>query len=445
MPSAVPDARARARRATFLSLAPALVGLALSPLLAAQEAESGASEASRPLQQAKSLQQVVDDYLMLTYDDEAEDALDVLLQRPDAQVEGLRAAVQHAPAFEAGVHEHRYPFQNRDYRIRVHVPEGHAKGEAPRPLLFCVGRGQTGSAIKIRGVVYAYIIHYVQGTHVRQFSDEARDLVLRAAHFVAHRYNADRIWLSGYSWGAHASFDTALHRPGFLRGIAPTGGGPRRVHFRLIPNLRGLTILSYCGVRDDPELVWTLREFDRRRKRDKLDFRLFLDPDQGHNTPLAGYARVPDWIAAEKLHARPTKGIFYADGNAVESPLLRCVVADAKKVKQPAKISVSARAKPDQVRRAWIRALDKRVATARWQIRSGKNETRIEVKPAHIDTLHIHLRASHALPASRVVLRCGKKTLLDGEFRVDARAMLEEARRTLQRRDPILRRFRVTL
>jgi hypothetical protein len=103
------------------------------------------------------------------------------------------------------------------------------------------------------------------------------------------------------------------------------GGGPRRTWFRLLAQLASTRVRAFCGAKDDPELVWNLREVEHLVPKLKLDFALTLDPEAGHALPLKGIdgvaAVVRDTTALDPPVARA--GTLLADAINVESPILR--------------------------------------------------------------------------------------------------------------------------
>lgn len=389
--------------------------------------------------QQPTLREAVESYLATTEDAFAAAALPSLLQRADATAPALLEVLTKPPAMTPGEVRFSVPHFGQQLVATMRIPEGHKPDAKPLPVLFDVSRGTTSLWLKLDGI----ILVYVAGFTPPQFSDEGRDAFLKVARTAAFLGNGDRLWLSGYSWAAHASYDTALHRPGFLRGLAPTGGGPRRVHFRLLRNLASTRVLAYCGEQDDRELVWNLRELELLRKGNGLDYTLHLDPTQAHNAPVAGYTDVPAAIRAAERGARPTRGVLYADGPEVESPLLRCVRVEAKRVAVPRQIPVLASDSLDQQRRKTIRAMQKAVATVGWKIERQGTSTKVTVEPRGVPLLHVLLRRSDvSLPGTLEVKR-GSTRVFRGAVAIDRAVLLREARRTRERRDPVIQMVEV--
>lgn len=388
-------------------------------------------------QDAESLGAAVEAYFAEADDGAAEQRLVALLARDDAKPETLLSLVRTPPPVPPGETRFVVPHHGLALVCTLRVPPGHDRTKAPLPVLCDISRGTTPYMIDCSTL----IVTYVEGYTPPQFSDEARDAFPKVARQAAFLANGKDLWLSGYSWAAHACYDSALHRPGILRGIAPSGGGPRRVHFRSIANLQGLRILAYCGAQDDPELVWNLRELDRRKQQEHLDYTLTLDPAEGHNYPIADFANIASRILATKPIEPADEGTLIVDSDHVENPRVRCVLVDPKRVTVPERIPVRASLDPDGKRRATIAAMDSKVATVPWSIDHTGNAFQIVVQPNHVKTLHVFLRADDAALGNPVEIKSFRKTVHKGPATIDARVLLEEARRTRERSNPTIQRF----
>ena len=215
------------------------------------------------LAQDASLIQKVDAYLSEPVDAAATRLLRELLGEVDATGNAVLAAVRARREPIARTMTVTVPHRDQALRARITTPEGHGPESQPLPVVLDVSGGHNAPWL-FRGT--ELITVGVEGYSPPQFSDEGRDGLLKILRTAAHVARGDplRLWMTGFSWAAHAACDTALHRPGFICGIAPLGGGPRRVHFRLLPNLSGSHVFAFCGGKDDAELVWNLRELALR-------------------------------------------------------------------------------------------------------------------------------------------------------------------------------------
>ncbi len=328
--------------------------------------------------------------------------------------------------------------------LEVHyaTPPGHSHQTEALPLVMNISGGVFAQNFNPPS---GYIQVWVPKFNPPEFSDEGRDAFLKVARDACHRLNGDpeRIWLTGFSWAAHAASDTAVHRPGFVRAIAPIGGGPRRTHFRLLKNLSGTLVRFYCGGRDDPELVWNLREMEKRAPGLKVDARLTIDPDQGHTYPLRGSDSIVTDFAAvpanpPALLASRFSTALWADGVAVESPVLRFDKIDESRVKVRPRVPVPATASHDEQRRLTIKAYEKAVVTLRSQasveVKSGA--LRIEVASEGVLEASLFLRAPHVAPGTKLTVVTGARKHFEGEATASAETILREVRRTGERLRP---------
>ncbi|MFO0982860.1 MAG: hypothetical protein U1E76_14205 [Planctomycetota bacterium] len=281
-----------------------------------------------------------------------------------------------------------------------------------------------------------------------EFSDEGRDAFLKVLRSAAHRMHGDpaRLWLIGFAWGGHACFDTALHRPGVLCGIVALCGAPRRVHLRLLDQLRGVTVRALCGAQDDPELVWTLNELKQIAGSRRLTYQLQLDPERGRELALAGADQVAGVIASApplSLGLAPS-GELIADGALVENPLLRIEAIDEARVKIAHEVSVPAGASEDAKRRLIIKSMEKAVVKLRWKIETRGQVRTLMLESDGVKSCSVLVRAPLADQVDQLVVRARNKVCFAGAPLPDVRAVLTEARRTGDRLTPVLRTIAVS-
>jgi dienelactone hydrolase len=421
-------------------LATALLGLGFSASLLAQA----------------GLVEEVETYLRVPGEEAAQQQLESLLaQKPDVlEVLGAVQAVRIEKGTDGkektlfnqdGSITVPFPFGGEQLEYRVWLPEGFRRDGPRYPVVLDIAGGHHFDVLGMKRCVRVGVLRFDS----QEFTDRRRDAYLKGLRSAAHRFHGDpgRMWMLGYSWSAHASWDIAQHRPGVLRGIAGFGGGPRRVYFRLMPNLQGTVLRAFCGAKDDPELVWNLREMERVAKLEKLDYKFVLDPEQGHNMPLQGYETLEGTVmttpALEWPETGKRSGVLLADGNRVESPLLRFDAVMANRVAVPKRIPVSARLSPDGQRRATIAKMAKAVASLRWSWSREDDKTRITIKPRYVRAYSVLLREPYVQVGDRIELRGGSKILYRDKLEPDLRTLLEEARRTGERLRPALRRVSV--
>jgi hypothetical protein len=363
--------------------------------------------------------------------------------RPDATPGNVRAAIAASEGPLAREATMLVPFRDQHLSATVLTPEGHARGGQRLPVVFDISGGEAAPWLKLEGAVVAF----VRGYTPPEFSDEGRDGFLKVLRSAAHHAHGDpdRLWLCGFSWAGHASYDVAIHRPWGVRGIVPMGGGPRRTWFRVLAQLAPVKVASFCGAKDDPELVWNLREVGRLAPKLKLDHALTLDPDQGHSLPLRGIEGVAGLVndTPARQPALPPSGTLLADGALIESPLVRVDAVDERRVAVPARVPVSASLSPDAQRRATIDAMAGKVVKLTWKIDEKKDETVLTLSADGVTAATVFLRDGAFTPGRKVTLRAGGKVAFSDVLAGDPKTMASEARRTGERLRVALRAIAV--
>lgn len=396
-------------------------------LMSAAFVKSPAQESRPPAD--PDLRRAVESYLAERDAKAADGLLDALVQRRDASAGAVAAALSTSDTAVTRERTLLVPAAGDVLACTIRAPEGHASDRPRLPVVLDISGGSASSWMKLDEV----IVVFVPGFTPPEFSDEGRDAFLKVLHATAHQTHGDpdRLWVCGFSWAGHASFDIALHRPGALRGIVPLGGGPRRTWFRLLPQLASVKVAAFCGQTDDAELVWNLREVARLAPKHKLDYTITLDPAKGHSLPLLGMESVPATILATGAHASPaSSGTLLADGPLVESPLLRVDAVDPARVLVPARVPVSASLSGDAQRRATIDAMTAKVAKVTWRIDERKDETLLTLSGDGVTAATVFLREPSFHVGRKVTVRAGSRMAFSGIVAPEPRMMLTEARRT---------------
>lgn len=398
-----------------------------------------------PLAAQTPLTGAVERYLAEVSDETAKTRLEALLARDDALPEALWQAVTTRPATLHGTHRILVPHAGDLLAVEIEAPEQREDGTL-LPVLFAINSSSPPIVDAVRGrVVQASVPGYTP----EQFSDAGRDAhmkLLRAVAFAAGG-DPDALWFTGFSWGGHACWDAALHRPGVVRGFISRGGGPRRTWYRLLPNLADGRALAICGGMDDPELVWNLREVARLAPGLKLDYEYREAAENGHDQPLPGEREAGLALLASgpRPHAAPANGIVLADAAFVEHPLLRIDAVDEAKCAVPDRIGVPGNLSPDAMRRAVIARMSKALVSVGWRIARKSGVATITVTGAGVPRATLFFRAPWFTPGERVVVRARNATLFDGLLEIEPRTLLEEARRTGDRLRPALARIELRL
>lgn len=383
------------------------------------------------------LAEAVEGYLLIADEAEAAGKLDALLAREDATAERLLGIVKTPQRLRPGRSRFRFSHAGRIWDADLNVPPEHRRDRERLPVMMDIARGTIVSLGRLDGIVWVVIPQLKPP----QFSDEGRDAFLKAARLAAFHGHGGPLWLGGYSWAGHATMDTILHRPGFARGGVPSGGGPRRNWFRLRENVGSTRIRAYVGGKEDPELVWNLREFATGRFR-KMDFELTVDPRWGHNPSIAGFERLAEHIVGLPAVPFAERGKLLADGPFVENPLLRILEVQASRVTPPRSVRVTPSMTLDQRRKKVIAQLEKRVVSLSWRVRKGRSGAMsIDLSLDGVRKASVQLRASLVPIGTELKVRHRGRTLHDGPLAVDRRVLLEEVRRTGERLDPALMRL----
>lgn len=425
---------------------------------AAQTPRPATRPASRPTTSAAptaALRAAVEAYFDARTDAEAEDLLAPLLARADATDDALLAAVTEPPVTPPapiGGFDDLVPYRDQFLGVRYAVPPDRPQDGPRLPVVFdLAGRARDPQSPTSAGILYVRIPDYTPP----EFSDEGRDGFLKTLRRATHRLRGDpdRLWFTGFSWAGHASCDVPLHRPHWLRGVVPVGGGPRRVHFRLFANLRGAIVRFMCGDGDDPELVWNLKETVRVAHTAGFEASLDLATNMGHDARLVEADILADVfrdVAAlsEAENLKRLAAPIYADGPGVETPLVRLDVVDAKRVVVPDRVPVDATLGYDEKRRRTIAAYAKSVVVLRPTIttttdKSGVASTLLAFASDGVREAVVRLRAPFAPAGRRVVVRAKGVDAWSGVVAVDRPTLLREARRTGERLRPALRTVRL--
>lgn len=393
-----------------------------------------------PAQHPEDLRQAVEAYFTEVTEEHAAVRLRELLARADATSAALLDAVMAAPEGAPKGERVHVPHHGLDLVVDISVPPELDRDGPRAPVVIDLSHNNLDILRLDRAITVS-----IPGYTPPEFTDEGRDGFLKVLRTAAHHAHGDpdRLWAVGYSWAAHACWDTAMHRPLVLRGIVPMAGGPRRNHFRLLRNLADVTILEFCGGKDDPELLWNLHEVARRQSALKLDYDLTITAESGHTGPHRGLDAVAARIAASPPALRPDQGRLLADAVNVEIPLLRIDEVDDKRVDVPTRIPVSSTLSADGKRRATLAAMEKQVASIDWSITRTPAAATIELKATGVKRCTVLLRVPEFAPGQLVTLRAGRKLVQQGEIEVDRTTLLEEARRSGERLRPAITRIPV--
>jgi pimeloyl-ACP methyl ester carboxylesterase len=399
--------------------------------------------------QDRDLQAAVELCFSITEDEKAAAKIAEVVKSFAAEPEKLLHAVMTAPPRPTGEKfELRVPFGGVPYAVTVVPPKRTTGGgeTAPPAVVLDLFWNTVASHLRLETPALCWVDKYTPD----EFSDAGRDSWRKILHTVSFTLGGDpdRHWLTGFSWSGHAGFDVAEHRPGFVRGFVSLGGGPRRNHFRLLPNLASETrIVSCVGAKDDAEMIWNLRELARIAKSLRLDLHFTLDPDAGHTLPLKGMDEVAALIDATPSQppTLPPTGFLLADGDKVALPWLEIVEVVKTAVEVPDLIPVSSTLGPDEKRRATIKAMADSVARIDWKATTTKSGAlSLALTAKGVKRAAILVKAPWFDPGRELQVTAKGKKLFDGKIAIDPATLLREARRTGDRQRPTLMRIEVS-
>jgi len=192
----------------------------------------------------------------------------------------------------------------------VVVPE-RAADAGPAPLLVALhGAGGRGASMvwawrETAAALGAVLLAPTEAGPNAGFAGTVRErrAVVAAIRWLRRRVDVDedRIWLTGYSRGAHLCWDLALRHPDRFAAAIPIAGGPRftladgQNTLRFHENLAGLRVRALVGEHEDPGLRWNAAELvDRLEDRDVDAVELHVLAGLGHEHRPQ---RLDDWSA----------------------------------------------------------------------------------------------------------------------------------------------------
>jgi pimeloyl-ACP methyl ester carboxylesterase len=399
----------------------------------------------KPAPQDRDLQAAVELCFSITEDAKAAEKIAEVAASCAADPEKLlRAIATPPPPPKSGEpFEMRIPFQGIPYEVKVVPPK--QSGAAAPPVVLDISWSSVTSALHLETPILCGVERYTPD----EFSDMGRDSFRKFLHTVSFTLGGDpdRFWATGFSWAGHAGFDVAEHRPGLLRGFVSLGGGPRRNHYRLLPNLGATTRIVACvGAKDDAELVWNLKEVARIAPSLKLDLHFTLDPDGAHKLPLKGMEAAAALIdeAPAQPPALAHSGFLLADGDHVALPWLEIVEVSRASVEVPDRYAADGSLSPDEQRRAMLKSMADKVARVDWKLAPTKTGgVALTLTGKGVKRAAVFVKAPWFDPSQELTVVAKGKKLFEGKIAPDPATLLREARRTGDRQRPTLMRIEV--
>lgn len=421
----------------------AVVSLALAAPLVAQGDPRPAPPGNAASPQDRDLQTAVELCFSITEEAKAAAKIAEVAATGAADPEKLLRAIKTASPRPAGESfKLDVPFEGIAYPVKVVPPK--KAGEAPPPVVLEISSG-CASHFQFETPALCGVDNYTP----EQFSDASRDSWRKFLHSVSFAVGGDpdRFWLIGFSWGGHAGFDVAAHRPGLVRGFVSLAGGPRRNQFRIFQNLAGAArILAYAGAKDDAEMIWNLKELARLAPAQKLEVKFTLDPEKGHTLPLQGMEEAVPLIdsTAASPPSLPKAGVLLADGDKVALPWLEIVEVNRAAVEIPDAIPVDGSRSKDEQRRETIQKMADHVARIDWKATPAKGGgLALALTGKGVKRAAIFVKAPWFDASQELHVTANGKKVFDGPIKTDPATLLTEARRTGDRQRPTLQRIEV--
>ncbi|MBD3163289.1 MAG: hypothetical protein GF328_14400, partial [Candidatus Latescibacteria bacterium] len=149
------------------------------------------------------------------------------------------------------------------------------------------------------------------------FNEYQHAMHLSALAWLKRSYNVDdsRVFVHGGSRGGHASWDLACSYPDLFAGAVPVSGILPDRHFRYLPSLRHVAVLSMQGLRDSKNLVENFRAAVKRLQGWEYDVTVREDPEAGHFFPV-DWDEVAAWMEKRRRPDHPAELVVAATRDA---------------------------------------------------------------------------------------------------------------------------------
>ncbi|MCR4291034.1 MAG: dienelactone hydrolase family protein, partial [Candidatus Scalindua sp.] len=220
----------------------------------------------------------------------------------------INSARYHETQF--AIHEKLVKISHKGGRYFLYIPKGY-NPDTPYPLIVSLhGIGEGGVAFIGRwlrhsdhGQKYIFLCpHYDSGYW---WEKDGEDLVLDSIKQVCAEQNidTDRIYLTGFSSGAHGVWYISIRNPDIFAAIAPIAG--ECIISQQIENLLHVPVFIIHGDQDGDIPIAAAR--DARDKLQKLnyEFKYLEIPGQRHAYPIKKSNEILKWFESKKRNSRP--------------------------------------------------------------------------------------------------------------------------------------------
>ncbi len=239
-------------------------------------------------------------------------------------------SIQHTQK-QYGIHEKHLKINNIKEKYFLYIPKGYKPNKSYPLVVSLHGVGEGGIAFMGRWLRHSdhkqeYIFlcpHYTSGYWWEKNGEE---LVLNSIKQVCAEQNIDtnRIYLTGFSSGAHGVWYLAIRSPDIFAGIVPVAG--ECVIPGQIKNLRYVPAFIIHGKRDGVIPIEAAIDVRDRLKSLEYTYKYVELPNQKHAYPLKENNEILEWFKSIKKSSRPKEFCFL--GNVSDKKSIYWLVID---------------------------------------------------------------------------------------------------------------------
>ncbi len=220
----------------------------------------------------------------------------------------INSAKYHETQF--AIHEKLVRFNNKRGRYFLYIPKGY-NPDTSYPLIVSLhGVGEGGVASMRRWLRHSYhgqkyiflCPHYGSGYW---WEKDGEDLVLNSIKQVCAEQNIDndRIYLTGFSSGAHGTWYISIRNPDIFAAIAPIAG--ECIISQQIGNLLHVPVFIIHGVQDGVIPIAAARDARDRLQKLNYEFKYLEIQDLRHTYPIKKGNEILQWFGSKKRQSRP--------------------------------------------------------------------------------------------------------------------------------------------
>lgn len=261
----------------------------------------------------KVIKELIQEYISTENSDKRDEIKKSIIRiesNPDRLKELLINSVKYNET-QFAIHEKLVKFNNKRGRYFLDIPKEYNPGTSYPLIVSLHGVGEGGFASMRRWLRYSnhgqkYIFlspHYGSGYW---WEKDGEDLVLNSIKQVCAEQNIDtnRIYLTGFSSGAHGVWYISIRNSDIFAAIAPIAG--ECIISQQIGNLLHVPVFIIHGEQDGDIPIAAAR--DARDKLQKLnyEFKYLEIPGHRHAYPIKKSKEILKWFESKKRKSRPS-------------------------------------------------------------------------------------------------------------------------------------------